>query len=289
MGSFSRRLGLHEGESIFQINSVNEELKNRIWNELRSAPFYISKDDKSSARVYLKIDVDADSYDLMKKIISDVYKISLDSLEIFLDTPGNLRKELHKIYQAPEYPWYYVYDVLEIAANDYDHPQYFNRVNKVLEEEKSGYRFVNRKIMPITNQEEISEIVDAKNNSGKFGLAGASQHLDTALNLFSDRENPDYRNAIKEAISMLESLINILGNKKEFTPALKELNKTLNLHPALIKGISNLYGFTSNQDGIRHAILEQKEIDFDDAKFMIIVCSALFNFLVQKSHKSNLI
>jgi hypothetical protein len=41
-------------------------------------------------------------------------------------------------------------------------------------------------------------------------------HLETALNHISNRDNPDYRNSIKESISAIESLcVQIVGKKKD--------------------------------------------------------------------------
>ncbi len=39
-----------------------------------------------------------------------------------------------------------------------------------------------------------------------------------------------------------------------------------------------LYGYSSDEDGIRHAILEEKEIGFDEAKFMLVACSGFVNY-----------
>ena len=60
---------------------------------------------------------------------------------------------------------------------------------------------------------------------------------------------------------------------------IKKLEDEIALHPALRTAFSNLYGYTSDQDGIRHAILDAKEITFEDAKFFLVVCSAFVNFV----------
>ena len=43
------------------------------------------------------------------------------------------------------------------------------------------------------------------------------------------------------------------------------------------------YGYTSDQGGIRHALLEESNIDEAEAKFMMVACSAFVNFCVQRS------
>jgi hypothetical protein len=43
-----------------------------------------------------------------------------------------------------------------------------------------------------------------------------------------------------------------------------------------------LYGYTSDQAGIRHALTEAEKVDFSDAKFMLVVYSAFINFVEGK-------
>jgi hypothetical protein len=53
--------------------------------------------------------------------------------------------------------------------------------------------------------------------------------------------------------------------------------------------LGNLYGYTSDESGIRHAILESKDIGFAEAKFMLVTCSAFVNFAVDKAKAAKLI
>ncbi|VAX31463.1 hypothetical protein MNBD_NITROSPINAE05-986, partial [hydrothermal vent metagenome] len=46
---------------------------------------------------------------------------------------------------------------------------------------------------------------------------------------------------------------------------------------------SSLYGYTSDEGGIRHALMESENVDFNDAKFMLVVCSAFINFVLGKT------
>ncbi len=43
-----------------------------------------------------------------------------------------------------------------------------------------------------------------------------------------------------------------------------------------------LYGYTSDADGIRHALMDLPTLTFDDAKFFLVVCSAFVNFAQAK-------
>jgi len=72
----------------------------------------------------------------------------------------------------------------------------------------------------------------------------------------------------------------ITGNPKaSLGDALNELEKQERIHRALKKGLSAIYGYTSDQGGIRHAMLEEPNITVSDAKFMLVSCCAFINYL----------
>ena len=50
-----------------------------------------------------------------------------------------------------------------------------------------------------------------------------------------------------------------------------------------------LYGYTSDEDGIRHAILnDDAVVGLDEAKFFLVACSAFVNFLIAKAESAEL-
>jgi len=158
--------------------------------------------------------------------------------------------------------------------------------NIVLERERSGYRFVDKVIIPNPSKPELEELEEALNVSRTF-----SEHLKRALELFADRQSPDYRNSIKESISAVEALCQLMLGDQKVTlgDALKRIeNKIGPLHPAFREALNKLYGFTSDAQGIRHALLGQSDLDVEDARFMLIVCSAFINYLASKASKAGL-
>jgi len=56
----------------------------------------------------------------------------------------------------------------------------------------------------------------------------------------------------------------------------------------LFRNYSKLYGYTSDSDGIRHALLKENKLNFEDAKFMLVSCSAFVNYLTIKADKSGI-
>jgi hypothetical protein len=101
----------------------------------------------------------------------------------------------------------------------------------------------------------------------------------------SDRQTPDYRNSIKESISAVESACIIISGDKNATlgKALKIIEDRYSLHGALKSAFEKLYGYTSDAQGIRHALLDEPNLDFYDAKFMLVTCTTFINYLIGKT------
>ena len=86
---------------------------------------------------------------------------------------------------------------------------------------------------------------------------------------------------MKESISAVESLAKHLSGNPSATlgECLKALEKSRSLHPALKNAYSSLYGYTNDSDGIRHALMDKDNLGKADARFMLVCCSAFFNYM----------
>jgi hypothetical protein len=178
--------------------------------------------------------------------------------------------------------WYEKLNLLEFCFED-EEKKMHEICNSFLQREFSAYRFVGGVIVEVNSQEEIIEIEKALNQTDKF--KPVKTHLSTALNLLTDKRKPDYRNSIKESISALESLCKIITNNKSTTlgQALKEIERTHNIPSSLKSAFNTLYGYTSDEGGIRHGLLEGDiKVDLEEARFMLIACSAFINYLLSK-------
>ena len=201
----------------------------------------------------------------------------------------NLYPSIEKVIMEAPYNevldllWYICY-WLSVATN-----KCFNifqkRFNDLFEREYVGYRFITGKIVPITDKIEMQEIEKAVQTP----FEGARAQLQKALGFLSDREHPDYKNCVKESISAVESVYKVLANdpKAELGKALKSLIANgLNIHGSLKSAILALYGYASDEGGIRHAEREtESTVTFEEAKFMMVTCSAIVNYLVAEYGK----
>lgn len=201
--------------------------------------------------------------------------------------------EAHKVVREYFFTctWNEVYDFIEFTAKSAPEDlrdEFVSFCNYILERELSAYRLVDMHIVEITSDEEIRSIEEAIASTSK--LKGVQAHLKTALTLLADREKPDYRNSIKESISAVEAISQILSGDPKATLgiALKIFEKKAIIHPALKKSLLSLYGYTSDADGIRHAMLEEPKLTFNDAKFMFVSCTAFTNYLISKASEQGI-
>jgi hypothetical protein len=63
----------------------------------------------------------------------------------------------------------------------------------------------------------------------------------------------------------------------------------LRVHKALKQGFNNLYGYTSDEKGIRHHGSEEDgSVSTEDARYFLVACSAFINYLVVKADKAGI-
>jgi len=278
MPRFSERIGAVEIPKMIQLEGMNDALRNTIWN------FLISLFEEG----------DSSWWRAARHIAQFFRKAPVDEIP---PTDFYCREEIKSYFYSLH--WYEVYDLVEFISENHRHIyQYTNWnkakiqtvFNKIFETELAGYRFVSEQLVPISNAAETASIESAIDIASRTGLSGAQTHITTALQLLAKRPNPDYRNSIKESISAVESVAKQLGSSEAhgLSGALDELAKKAPIHGALKAAFTKLYGYTSDESGIRHAMLEESNVGYDEAKYMAIACSAFVNYLATKAQETGL-
>lgn len=262
---------------------MDDELRVSLWNELDS--HYWSR---AEPQILLEGETNRPILWLLQHIWSEYFKQPIDTIG---NKWANPYKRLRNHFFSCS--WNEVYDFVEFVANHYyyDHvnEHFRERCNEVLKREVSGYTFIRDTIAPISSEEEVAEIEEALQTEKPFGPVVI--HLRSALDLFSDRDSPDYRNSIKESISAVEAMcILIAGSGATLGKALGAIQREgkVTLHPSLRQAFDNLYGYSSDADGIRHALMDEPDLSFEDAKLMLVSCSAFINYLKVKSAKAGI-
>lgn len=282
---FSKRIGKVPAIKNLQLDSIDDELKNRLWNCIKICVLNpLQKRDYTDSEPQIR--------EYSRLIWHKFYKLAIDRIP---DRIYEIEEFIRNRFFGDE--WYKIYDLIEYVLGTNTEQfnidtQYFKFLcNDVLEKEFSGYRIIDDLIAPITNENEIAEFEKAIENTMKStSYKGANIHLHEAIRKISDRESPDYRNSIKESISAVESLAKaISGNEKDsLGAALDKIKGKIKIHHALEKGFKQIYGYTSDSDGIRHALTETSTCDFEDAQFILVSSSAFINYLITKTTKANI-
>jgi hypothetical protein len=264
MALFSERFGYKVKDKI-PLEGLTESLKNRIWN------IYISSARQNS--------------NMKSQVIMDCLGLTIRAYGEDSCTGSGDDRLYSFLNCTPN--WFLWYDFIECFLSLLS-PQVSTKAQKMLngvfEEEKSGYRIINKLVTAITNIQELTTIETAIETP----YVSVSTHISKALTLYSQRDNPDYENSIKESILAIEAICCIITNDNKATlgDALSRLKESgVYIHSALIQAWSKLYGYTSDENGIRHAGIDFKGVNSEDAKYMLISCSAFVNYLIEKWNK----
>lgn len=271
-GGFSDRNGIKSENTTIQYNSLDERTRTAIVN-LTNILYHA---------VFEHHIMDNAQTSFWTEILSDVYLQQVDYSQGLSYREEKMFDIINDTFYTDDYDS--VLTLFEFLLNKFEKLDEYNQVpvqkcaNALFEREFVGYRYVNSIIIPITDDTEISSIEEATTTAYR----NVNNHLNKALVLISDREHPDYANSIKESISAVEAICSeILGKSDTLGAALKKLEqKGIVIHPCLKGAFDKLYGYTSDATGIRHAgQLDGKGATFDEAKFMLISCSAFINYI----------
>lgn len=232
---------------------------------------------------------------LSEKFFDDFYVISHNS-KLF-----NLSRKVRKLVEMAEKTimedeWFNVFSFIEYwvsrdnALKENNVPQVLtdtltSLINNMFQEELVGYRIINFIVTPITDKLEVDTIEAISNNP----YEEVRSHIQKALVKLSDRENPDYKNSIKESISSVEAMSKIITGKTKsgLTTALNSLeSEGIKIPKLLREGITKLYNYASTEPGIRHGGIND-EINEppsqEDAQLLLVICSSFNNYLLSKS------
>jgi len=267
---FSQRKGYVQVSKIIQIDDMNDDLRNSIWNILE---LLVWKPNRFHTAVgYLD---SPRAYEFILAFWVDYWKLPIDDDLAICVAFEDIQNNYFKC------SWFEVYDFVEYVIGHFQDDELIKALNQILEREISGYRIVNGLITDITDPQEIEMLEQALADDD---FPSVRIHLQAALEKFADLKNPDYRNSIKESISAVESMARLISGNDKATlgDALKIIEKQGKVHPALKDAYSKLYGYASDEGGIRHAMLEEPNLSPADAKFFLLSCTSFINYLKSK-------
>ncbi|MGV2819603.1 AbiJ-NTD4 domain-containing protein, partial [Brevibacterium casei] len=277
------RMGHRARRTIVQTDGLDTETRTAFWNVI--VIFREIVGGKQRHPRYARSTIE----ELLLRLWARYFKSPIDDKPSSFDVWQDIKEVILRS------SWVDAFDLVELLAKilaELDRERgeeysalFADTLNDRFEQYLVGYRFINNEIVPIDSNIDIDSIDGALSASGV--IPGAHRALERAVELLADRESPDYANSVKEAISAVEAVINKITGQSTLGGGLKQLSASgVVLHPALVTGWSNIYGWASDENGVRHGGVDAASIDQAMAKYMLVTCSAFVAYLIEEGRKA---
>ncbi|MDF0581602.1 AbiJ-NTD4 domain-containing protein [Bradyrhizobium yuanmingense] len=181
-----------------------------------------------------------------------------------------------------------IYGWLQFILQNKPPAGFAQRIESILRHCRSSYRIVDDVICPLGSEEDVQAVRQGLTDATAAGLTGSREHLRMAAVQLSAG---NFADSVRESIHAVESAVRILEPSGDFSKALGKLEQRTSIHSAMKKGFLALYGFSSDEQGIRHPLLDKEAsvVEEADALFMIGACSAFVSYLINKSRAGGLL
>jgi hypothetical protein len=206
----------------------------------------------------------------------------------FVNDSKVLIREIRRIFESGNYAQ--IFGWLEFVLK---HPacpsQFVNEVENALRFCRAAYRVVDKTVIcPIGSDAEHATIAKAFADLAASQFNGARKHLRDAASYLTVGK---YADSVRESIHAVEAVGKTLEpSANVLSKALAKLEQKIAIHPAMKKGFESLYAYTSDEGGIRHALLEDAaKVDETDALFMLGSCAAFVSYLLNKARSNGLL
>lgn len=277
--TFSRRYGYEPLPRSMQLEEISEDLRREIFNAVR----VLLLGTKSSFGYFVN-----DGARFIERIFGKFSGITEDKVDNNFE---NILDWSNRIIYYEEFNR--VLDFLEIVMNDNYEIEYFStRIGEAFEQYGAAYRLNTSqrpyRFFPCSSKEQGDATQTAIETLRGDNMHGASTHLRQAAEHINARR---YGNSIADSIHAVESVARHIDPKssKALGPALRSIeNAGLLKHPALKQAFSKLYGYTSDEQGIRHALIDQAapDVGSDEAMFMFGACASFAAYLANKHRQA---
>jgi hypothetical protein len=163
------------------------------------------------------------------------------------------------------------------------------QIDQALRSARAAYRVLDKDtIVPIGSDAELETLKKAFADLATTEFHGARAHLRKAAEELTAGR---YSDSIRESINSVESVARTLEPDGKLSGALAKLERSANIHGGMKNAFNSLYGYTSDEQGIRHAHLNEPSAkpDETDALFMIGACAAFVSYLINKARAAGLL
>ena len=284
--TFSQRQGYEPMPNPMRLEEISDALRREMWNETRRLLEPISYrpefDYFNHERDYFL----PEGVKFIECVIGRLLKISEDEVNTEYNHVINFMRNtiLNDSFNK-------VLDLVEIISNEEPNHRFAGKIYHAFEAHAAAYWLdLSRRpyqFFPRSNKAQGDATRKAIETIHDGGMRGAEAHFRQAADHLNARQFAD---SITDSIHAVESAARTIDPKaKTLGEALSSLERSgLLKHPALKEAFSKLYGYTSDEQGIRHALLDKAspDVDLDEAMFMFGACASFSAYLVNKHRKA---
>ncbi len=276
--SFSQAQGYKEIPGPLKLEELPKDARTRIWNLF----FVHLRKSKSTNPSRRQVRISGDWARVFQATHAEFDNLPLDDWSRdFRPFCKNLRKQIESL------PFNKVFDLIQFVLR---HPccprEFVTEMRSTFADSRLAYTLEvgpPPTIVPAATPEEGVAVVESLQLLRQVGLDGSAAHLRKASECINES---DWAGSVRESIHAVESVARHLDPEAAQTlgPALRSIERRGALHPALKKAFDKLYGYTNNEQGIRHAHLGQMDarVGQDEAVFMLGACASFASYLWRK-------
>ena len=270
---FSQREGLEPIPAQLSLGKVSGELR-------RLLDYYISLEIERESRYGYNSSYFDDSWD---RVAKDFHVLFFGAnASTYKNSPYDFRQHLEAFTKKAE------------IGKLFDFVEFFVRhtgCSKELKKELAGafvtvraaYRIVDNRIVAIGTEQQAEAFEAAVAAAEGEGANAARRHLVLAG---SELRAENWAGSVRESIHAVEAMaLRLVPGTKSLGSALSELGKGGHLHGSLKSAFGALYGYSSDEEGVRHALVFKGEAQVDeaDALFMLGACASFVSYLIARS------
>jgi hypothetical protein len=207
------------------------------------------------------------------------FELGIQASLAAMDSSVLAEAELQGMVQ--QLPWEELFEVVQIFAHSVDDANIVDSINLALQMDNVGWRLDDDGEFTRLEQDPSARVAVARASHvlQDERLADVRKHYTKALSLFNTLRQPDFENAIKEAILCLESVGKIAAGLPKGT--LGDVADHLGgkvIPKPLDSVLRALHGYSS-QNWIRHS---GGKVSLDEAQFVIVMASNCIAYLATK-------
>ena len=279
--SFEQAEGVEPLPSQLQLREVSPQLRALLWERIHR---YLNE-----ATEFRDYDTNYIG-DPWGTILKHEYVLRQHKMaDDFDNDPKRVIAKIRKIFESGDYVA--IFGWLEFVLKHSACPHDFaKQIEGILRFCRAAYRVIDGKVIcPISSDTEHSTVVKAFADLSSTQFNGARSHLRNAA---SHLTAGTYADSVRDSIHAVEAVGRTLDpSANVLSKALAKLEQKISIHSAMKNGFTSLYGYTSDEQGIRHALVDDgaAKVDEADALFMLGACAAFVSYLINKARLNGLL